>query len=142
MTGDNILDSSSQRKYEPTSDQHMGLSGYMHDSVQEDMDENMVDSVTAPLVLRPKTTQSAGVADVNGESSDDKFYIESKFSEDKPCSDGEPSDDEHGFTLVSSPKPVTPDEPMSSPELISTPIIDILKAIGSDYSDDDDWTML
>jgi hypothetical protein len=51
------------------------------------------------------------------------------------------SDDECGFTVVSRPKPyapVHPEEPMSSP----TPVVDILKATGTDYSDDDDWTML
>ena len=55
------------------------------------------------------------------------------------------SSDEEGFSLVHRPKVLTcatPDEPMSSPELIPSAPIDILAATGSDYPSEDEWTMV
>jgi hypothetical protein len=131
MVCDTIPDAAFQPKYEPIVDEDIDLSGFMRESENGNVTENMVDSVTAPLVHRPRVAQPAMVADMEGESS----------SSGIPYIENDSSDDECGFTLVSRPKPyalVHPHEPMSSP----MPIIDILKATGSDYSDDDDWTML
>ncbi|CAO2647897.1 Nn.00g088190.m01.CDS01 [Neocucurbitaria sp. VM-36] len=55
------------------------------------------------------------------------------------------SSDEEGFSLVHRPKVLacaTPDEPMSSPELIPSAPIDILAATGSDYPSEEEWTMV
>jgi hypothetical protein len=142
MIRDHIRDTPSRSQYEPYED--VGVFAHMRESLDENADENMVDSVTAPLVLRPKITQPAVVADIKGESFRNHPSMESESSENKSHSETESTDDEHGFTMVSRPKSGAPDpdEPMSSPDLISTPVIDILKATGSDYSDDDEWTML
>jgi hypothetical protein len=52
------------------------------------------------------------------------------------------SEDE-GFSIVHRPRPTaTFEEPMSSPEIVPSNPIDILAATGSNYPDDDDWTML
>jgi hypothetical protein len=54
------------------------------------------------------------------------------------------SEDE-GFSIVRRPKqPTHPflDDAMSSPEIIPTKSIDVLAATGSNYPDDDEWTML
>lgn len=63
----------------------------------------------------------------------------------QPTPNGDSSDEDQGFTLVSRPKPhtlATIDEPMSSPEMVPTPVFDILAASGTDYASDDDWDMV
>jgi hypothetical protein len=83
----------------------------------------MVDSFTTTLVHRPKIPQS-----------------DIMEGTDTPS-----SDEEEGFTVVSLPKPHAPassDMLMSSPEVVPTPVVDILAATGTDYTSDDDWTML
>jgi len=57
----------------------------------------------------------------------------------------ESASEDEGFSVVRRPQPpVKPfkDEPMSSPELIPAKPIDVLAATGSNYPEDDDWTML
>ncbi|KAH3917527.1 hypothetical protein HBH56_041650 [Parastagonospora nodorum] len=57
----------------------------------------------------------------------------------------ESASEDEGFSIIRQPKPpVNPsmDEPMSSPEIIPAKPIDVLAATGSNYPDDDDWTML
>jgi len=60
--------------------------------------------------------------------------------------DAESSEDDHGFTLVYRPRAQpadTSEEPMSSPEVIATPVFDMLAASGTPYpDDDDDWETL
>ena len=84
--------------------------------------ENMVDSVTTTLVHRPRLHQSATMDDIDTPS----------------------SGDDAGFTIVSRPKlhVTNPEEPMSSPELIPTPVVYILAATGTDYTSDDEWIRL
>lgn len=82
-----------------------------------------VASSTTTLVHRPKTPRPA--AGLNHES--------------------DSSSDEDGFAMVYRPKsmvPSTPDEPMSSPELLPSVPLDVLAATGSDYPSDDDWSMV
>jgi hypothetical protein len=55
------------------------------------------------------------------------------------------SSEDEGFSIVHRPKPrvvATPNEPMSSPEIIPSQPVDILALTGSKYPDDDDWDML
>ena len=55
------------------------------------------------------------------------------------------SSDDEGFSIVHRPKPLTittPDDPMSSPEVVPSKPIDVLALTGSDYPDDDEWIML
>lgn len=57
----------------------------------------------------------------------------------------ESASEDEGFSVVRRPQaPITPfkDEPISSPEIIPAKPIDVLAATGSNYPDDDDWTML
>ena len=90
-------------------------------------EENMVDSVvgctTTSLPCRPVHTLLPAILDTDAES----------------------SEDDHGFTLVYRPR-VQPantfEEPMSSPEVIATPVFDMLAASGTPYPDDDDWETL
>lgn len=108
------------------------------------------------LVYRPKAPV---VGTTMGLVREDSVYEDSSSGE------------EEGFHMVHRPKPVEPtptnlpsidlflaqthspsntlppmslmqEEPMSSPEIIPSQPIDILAATGSNYSDDDDWTML
>jgi hypothetical protein len=138
-------------QYEPDAHENAGLFAHMRESLDDNVDENMVDSVTTPLDFRSKSTQPPVVADTKGEPSEHAPSLKRESSEDKSHCEIESTDDEHGFTMVSRPftmvsrpKPTASDieEPMSSPEFISTPITDILKATGSDYSEDGEWTML
>lgn len=55
------------------------------------------------------------------------------------------SDEDEDYTVVSLSglhTPTTSDELMSSPELIPTPIVDILAATGTEYTSDDEWTIV
>jgi hypothetical protein len=55
------------------------------------------------------------------------------------------SSEDEGFSLVHHPKPLassTPSDLMSSPEIVPSKLMDVLAATGSNYPDDDDWTML
>jgi hypothetical protein len=141
MTSDNLPDAHSPRQHEPSANEDITLLGMeeslnhnIAENMADNMFENMVDSVTAPLVHRPRIAQPAVTANTEDEASNGNPYIESDSSDDK-----------NGFTMVSRPKShgsVSPDEPMSSPELIPTPVIDILKVTGSDYSDEDEYIML
>jgi hypothetical protein len=57
----------------------------------------------------------------------------------------ESASEDEGFFLVHRPKPpINPflGEPMSSPEIIPSKPMDVLAATGSNYPDDDEWTML
>jgi len=81
--------------------------------------DNMVDSGILTFVRRPKVAQPATIQE----------------------SDEECLEYDQGFTLVSRPKVQSLtmfDEPMSSPELTSRPVVDILAATGTDYSSDDE----
>jgi hypothetical protein len=146
MMRDHRPDTLSRSQYEYSTLEDVGVFAHIHESLDENADENMVDSVTTPLVLRPKITQPLVVANKKGEAPKYSPSMECEFSEENSHSESESTDDEHGFTMVSRPKPSAPDIPddesMSSPDFVSTPVIDILKATGSDYSDDDEWTML
>jgi hypothetical protein len=146
MMRDHIRDTPFRSQYEPFAHEDVGVFAHIRESLDESADENMVDSVTTPLVLRPKITQPVVVTYTKGKAPKYSPSMESEVSEENSHSESESTDDEHGFTMVSRPKPSVPDipddEPMSSPDLVSTPVIDILKATGSDYSDDDEWTML
>jgi hypothetical protein len=51
------------------------------------------------------------------------------------------SEDE-GFSIVHRPKPDMVEDPMSSPEIVPSNPVDVLAATGSNYPDEDDWTML
>jgi hypothetical protein len=101
MISGNLPDAPSQPQHEPSADEDTTLremQEILYDNMAENTSENMVDSVTAPLVHRPKTTPVA--ANTEGESSNDKPYI-----------GGDSSDDESDFTVVSLPNPhgsVTP----------------------------------
>jgi hypothetical protein len=82
-----------------------------------------VDSTTSTLVHRPKIAQPRTTADMEVESA---------------------SEDE-GFSIVHRPSSsalVTPDEPMTSPELIPSAPTGESVATDSGTSSDDDWTML
>lgn len=60
-------------------------------------------------------------------------------------SDSDLSSDDDGFTMVHRPRVAaapTPEEPMSSPELIPSVPIDVLAATGSDYPSEDEWSMI
>jgi hypothetical protein len=55
------------------------------------------------------------------------------------------SSEDEGFSLVHLPRPLASDTPsdlMSSPEVVPSRSMDVLAATGSNYPDDDDWTML
>jgi hypothetical protein len=55
------------------------------------------------------------------------------------------SSEDEGFSLVHHPKPSAsspPDDLMSSPEIVPSKPMDVLAATGSDYPDDDEWTVL
>ena len=55
------------------------------------------------------------------------------------------SEEEDDFTVVQMPMsntPATPDEPMSSPEMVPASVVDIMATVRTDYASDDDWTML
>jgi hypothetical protein len=55
------------------------------------------------------------------------------------------SSEDEGFSIVRRPKQsvrFSIDDPMSSPEIISSKSIDVLAATGSNYPTDDEWTML
>jgi hypothetical protein len=57
------------------------------------------------------------------------------------------SSEDEGFSIVHRPREMqvvngTAEEPMSSPEIIPSKPLDVLAATGSNYPDDDDWTML
>jgi hypothetical protein len=55
------------------------------------------------------------------------------------------SSEDEGFSIVRRPKQsvrFSIDDPMSSPEIISSKSIDVLAATGSNYPIDDEWTML
>ncbi|KAF2828645.1 hypothetical protein CC86DRAFT_288307 [Ophiobolus disseminans] len=80
---------------------------------------------SSTLVFRPKITQPVAATGFETDSS---------------------SEDE-GFSIVHRPRPLpcaTPDDPMSSPEIVpSNPqTLNVLAMIGSAYPDDDEWTML
>ncbi|EUC28885.1 hypothetical protein COCCADRAFT_40662 [Bipolaris zeicola 26-R-13] len=84
---------------------------------------NMMDSVTTTLVHRPKIPQP-----------DVMEGVETLYS-----------DEDEDYTVVSSSDlhtPTTSDELMSSPELVPTPVVDILAATGTDYTSDDEWTIV
>jgi hypothetical protein len=144
MICDNIEEVPSPSRYPPGDN----LTTVEYGMYQETDQDGMADSGIATFVHRPKVTQPATISEE---------------------SDVESSEDNHGFTLVSRPKPpalATPDEPrsspellspiadilaanetdfssnddpMSSPELIPTPVVDILAATGTDYSSDEEW---
>jgi hypothetical protein len=55
------------------------------------------------------------------------------------------SSEDEGFSIVHRPKrptTLTAEDIMSSPEIVPSNPIDVLAATGSNYPDDDDWTML
>jgi hypothetical protein len=57
------------------------------------------------------------------------------------------SSEDEGFSIVHRPRTLqvingTVDDPMSSPEIIPSKPMDVLAATGSNYPDDDEWTML
>jgi hypothetical protein len=91
----------------------------------DDVDEAVALSAAqkSTLVYRPKPSALA-------------TFFETDFS----------SEDE-GFSIVHRPRELqvvngTAEEPMSSPEIIPSKPLDVLAATGSNYPDDDDWTML
>lgn len=129
--------------------------------------DNMVDSVITTFVHRPKVERRVTFAETNvGLQSVDSHSgrpeststfklpgIATSFPAlaffdppaTQPTPNGDSSDEDQGFTLVSRPKPhtlATIDEPMSSPEMVPTPVFDILAASGTDYASDDDWDMV
>ncbi|EMD60989.1 hypothetical protein GGP41_009918 [Bipolaris sorokiniana] len=84
---------------------------------------NMMNSFTTTLVHRPKIPQPDAMEAVETLS----------------------SDEDEDYTVVSLSglhTPTTSDELMSSPELIPTPIVDILAATGTEYTSDDEWTIV
>lgn len=83
---------------------------------------NTTDSSTTTLVHRPKIAQLDVMEGVEALS----------------------SDEDDGYSVVSLSglhTPTTSDELMSSPELVPTPVVDILAATGTDYTSDDEWTI-
>lgn len=135
-----------------------------HEEVGQD---NMVDSVITTFVHRPKVERRVTFAETNvglqsvdshsGHSESTSTFklpgIATSFPAPaffdppatQPTPNGDSSDEDQGFTLVSRPKPhtlATIDEPMSSPEMVPTPVFDILAASGTDYASDDDWDMV
>jgi hypothetical protein len=59
--------------------------------------------------------------------------------------DTDSSSEDEGFSLVHHPRPLagsTTGDIMSSPEIVPSRPMDVLAATGSNYPDDDDWTML
>lgn len=89
-------------------------------------EETLVDSAVgfamSSLPRRPARTQLPTIVDTDAES----------------------SEDDHGFTMVYRPRvhfADTLEEPMSSPEMIDTPVFDMLAASGTPYPDDD-WEIL
>ncbi|KAL1800274.1 hypothetical protein ACET3X_000616 [Alternaria dauci] len=146
---------------------HLAATPYKtHEEASQD---NMVDSAITTFVHRPKAERRVTFAETNvdlqsmdthsGRSEDDStsklsgtttsFSAPALFN--PAATQSTPDDDaleeDQGFTLVSRPKPhtlATIDEPMSSPEMLPTPVLDILAASGTDYTsdDDDDWDMI
>ncbi|CAE7217471.1 hypothetical protein CFE70_010176 [Pyrenophora teres f. teres 0-1] len=102
--------------------------GTEDDTHDQPGEENMVNSIiglpASSLPCRPARTQLRTIFDTEADS----------------------SDDDHGFTLVYRPKAHfadSPEDPMSSPEVIATPVFDMLAVSGTPYPDDDDeWEML
>ncbi|KAI2478235.1 hypothetical protein Ptr902_10430 [Pyrenophora tritici-repentis] len=106
----------------------LSTSDATHDQpVEENMIDSVIDFTTSSLPLRPaRSTQLPTIFDTECESSED---------------------DDHGFTLVCRPKvhfmAHPTEDPMSSPEIIATPVFDVLAASGTPYpGDDDEWEML
>jgi hypothetical protein len=135
-----------------------------HGTREEAGHDNMIDSVTATLVHRPKVSHRVTFAEINvglkseGSHSDRSdsapifmlpgigASVPAPVSFHSAPTQQIPNDDfpevDQDFMLVPRPKPhtlATIDEPMSSPEMIPTPVTDILAATGTDYSSDDEW---
>ena len=142
------------------------LTDIEYGTYQEAGQDNMVDSITATLVHRPKVAQRVTFAEANiglqsGSDSNcsdstsifklpgiaTSFPAPPSFNcpTTQPTNNDDSSSEDQGFMLVSRPKPhilATIDEPMSSPEIVPTPVVDILAVSGTDYSSDDEWDMI
>jgi len=93
-----------------------------HHPSEETLADSAVGFAMSSLPHRPARTQLPTIVDTDAESSEDDL----------------------GFTMVYRPRvhfADTFDEPMSSPEIIDTPVFDMLAASGTPYPDDD-WEVL
>ncbi|KAF1836238.1 hypothetical protein BDW02DRAFT_521639 [Decorospora gaudefroyi] len=103
------------------SDATIGAVAHLDEKICERADQ--VEPVTATLVLRSKISQLGPAAEIELES----------------------SDEERGFSTIRRPKVCgrsNPFEPMSSPELVATPLFDFSDATKGDDSDNEEWTKL
>ncbi|RAR07429.1 hypothetical protein DDE83_006474 [Stemphylium lycopersici] len=119
MVREDFVINSDESQNDVTSDVVSGLSS---EALEESNLKNIVDSVTTTLAHRPRFQESATMDDIDTPS----------------------SDDDEGFTIVSRPRlhVTNPEEPIFGFQLISTPVVDILAATGTDYASDDEWIRL